>query len=159
MGGPESGQNTDPDRRRAADLRAQGLTFAEVGRWLGVSREAVRKLVLAAAGRSGPPVRVLRGPPRGGRCPACVAADPAAPLAERLRALRQAAGLTQAVLAARVGVSEPAVSAYECGRARPRSAGLADLARVLGPALTAGASRPIEEPDLATPATVTPVRP
>ena len=101
-------------------------------------------MALAAAGRPAPPrCASCAGPlpkrSRGVRCPACVAADPSAPFAERLRALRLAAGLTQAELAARAGVSEAAVSAYECGRGRPRPRHLAALARVLGPALTAGA--------------------
>jgi hypothetical protein len=53
-------------------------------------------MVLAAAGRVGrPPCASCAGPlpkwSRSGRCPACVAADPAAPFAERLRAQRQAA--------------------------------------------------------------------
>jgi transcriptional regulator with XRE-family HTH domain len=141
MGGPGSGRKADPRRQRlAAALRARGLTFAEVGRRVGVSREAARQMVLAPAP---PPCASCTAPlprgSRGGRCPACVAADQAAPFAERLRALRLAAGLTQAELAARAGVSEAAVSAYECGRGRPRPRHLAALARVLGPALTAGA--------------------
>jgi transcriptional regulator with XRE-family HTH domain len=62
-------------------------------------------------------------------------------LAERLRALRLAAGLTQAGLAGRAGLCVTTVSNYERGRGRPRRHGLEALARVLGPALTAGAPR------------------
>jgi transcriptional regulator with XRE-family HTH domain len=68
-----------------------------------------------------------------------VAADPAAPFAERLRACRLAAGLTQAELAARAGVSASAIVNYERGSARPRPRRLAALARVLGPDLAAAA--------------------
>jgi transcriptional regulator with XRE-family HTH domain len=122
-------------------LRARGLTFAEVGRRVGVSREAARLMVLAAA--SLPPCAscassLPRGS-RGGRCPACVVADPAAPFTERLRALRLAAGLTQAELGARAGLSHPAISDCERGRRRPPPDRLAALARVLGPGLLTGA--------------------
>jgi transcriptional regulator with XRE-family HTH domain len=61
-----------------------------------------------------------------------VAADPAASFAERLRAQRVAAGLTQAELAARAGVSASALVTYERGRGRPRPSRLAALAGVLG---------------------------
>ena len=134
MGGPGSGRKADPRRRRrAAALRARGLTWAEVGRRLGVSPEWARQLVLAA----GPPPCASCAAPlprgsRGGRCPACVAADQAAPFAERLRALRLAAGLTQAELAARAGLCDRTVTNYERGRGRPRPSRLAALARVLG---------------------------
>jgi transcriptional regulator with XRE-family HTH domain len=149
MGGPGSGRRTDPQRQRLATaLRAQGLTFAEVGRQLGISREAARQMVLAAArcGRPAPPPCLSCALPlphgnRGGRCPACVAADPATAFAERLQALRLAAGLTQAVLAARAGVSTSSVSFYEQGRGRPGLGNLAALARVLGPWLLAGTQR------------------
>src|SRR6516164_768418 len=113
MGGPGSGRKADPRRQRlAAVLRARGLTFAAIGRRLGVTPEAARQMALAAAGRPAPPrCASCAGPlpmrSRGGRCPACVAADPDAPFAERLRALRLAAGLTGARLAARAGLREP----------------------------------------------------
>jgi transcriptional regulator with XRE-family HTH domain len=64
-----------------------------------------------------------------------VAADPAAALAERLRALRQAAGLTRQELAARAGMGVATLAAYEQGRRRPVPLTLADLVRVLGPGL------------------------
>jgi len=142
MGGPGSGRKADPQRRRrAAELRSRGLTFDEVGRRLGVSREAARQMVLAVP----PPCQSCGAPAprrsRAGHCPACAAADPSAPFAERLWALRLAAGLTQAGLAGRAGLSDTAVSFYERGRGRPRPDSLAALARVLGPALTAGAGR------------------
>jgi transcriptional regulator with XRE-family HTH domain len=126
-------------RRRAAELRAQGLSLAEVGRRLGVTKQAADQLLRPPPGYAtsscvscGKPA--LRDQPAP-RCVACRAADPAASFAERLRACRLAAGLTQAGLAARAGVSAPAVSAYECGLTRPRPRRLAALARVLGPGL------------------------
>jgi transcriptional regulator with XRE-family HTH domain len=150
MGGPGSGPKADPRRcRRVLALRARGLTFAEIGRRVGVSREGARQLVRAAAGRGRPPsprcascAAPLPEGSRGGRCPACVAADPAAPFPERLRAYRLAAGLTQRELAARGGVSTSAVSLYERGRGRPGPGSLAALARVLGPGLLRSTRRP-----------------
>jgi transcriptional regulator with XRE-family HTH domain len=137
MGGKNSGRRPDLGRRRrAAELRARGLTFAEVGRKLGITRERARQVLLAPPL---PPCASCAAPlpaaARGGRCPACVAADPFAPFAERLRAFRLAAGLTQEGLAGRAGLTGGAVSSYERGRGRPRSGDRAALARVLGPGL------------------------
>jgi hypothetical protein len=118
------------------------LTFVEIGRRLGITPLAARRLVLLAAGRRpGEPqpcsacAAPLQRGSRGGRCPQCVAADPAAPFAERLRALRQAAGLTRRELADRAAMGVGTVAAYEQGRRRPVPRTLADLARVLGPGL------------------------
>jgi DNA-binding XRE family transcriptional regulator len=116
------------------------LTLAAIGRRVGISREAARLMVLASAL---PPCATCEAPlprgSRGGRCPACVTADPSAPFAERLRALRVAAGLTQAELAGRAGLPLGTLGHYECGRVGPQAARLAALARVLGPGLVAGA--------------------
>jgi transcriptional regulator with XRE-family HTH domain len=142
------GRKPDLSRRgQAAELRAQGLTFVEVGRRLGITPTGARRLLRAAAGP--PSCASCAGPlparSRGGRCPACVAADPAAPFAERLRALRLAAGLTLAGLAGRAGLCLTSVSVYERGRARPRPRSLVALARVLGPGLLAGTGGAQEE--------------
>jgi transcriptional regulator with XRE-family HTH domain len=66
-----------------------------------------------------------------------VAADPSTPLAERLRALRLAAGLTQMELAGQAGLSYATISDCERGRRRPRPGLLGALAGVLGPGLLA----------------------
>jgi transcriptional regulator with XRE-family HTH domain len=137
MGGKNSGRRPDLGRRRrAAELRARGLTLAEVGRRLGITREGARQVLLAPP----PPpcascAAPLPGGDPGGRCPACVAADPFAPFAERLRVLRLAADLTQVKLAGRAGLSHATVSNYESGRGRPRPRSLTALAGVLGPGL------------------------
>jgi transcriptional regulator with XRE-family HTH domain len=68
-----------------------------------------------------------------------VAADPAAAFPERLRALRQAAGLTRRELATQAGMGVGTLAAYEQGRRRPVPQTLADLARVLGPGLVGDA--------------------
>lgn len=53
-------------------------------------------------------------------------------MADRLRGLREAAGLTQSELAARAGVSRQMVGAIEAGRHLPRVDAAAALARTLG---------------------------
>jgi hypothetical protein len=48
MGGKGSGRKPDlARRRRAAALRARGLSLADIGRRLGVSRETVRRMIVA----------------------------------------------------------------------------------------------------------------
>jgi hypothetical protein len=59
MGGPGSGRRANPRRRRrVVELRAAGLTLAEIGRRVGMTREGVRQ-TLAVCGvpavRSAPP--------------------------------------------------------------------------------------------------------
>jgi DNA-binding XRE family transcriptional regulator len=123
-------------------LRRQGLTFVEIARRVGMTPLAARRLVVLAVGRrpgDPHPCSACAAPlprnSRGGRCPKCVAADPAATFAERLRGLRQAAGMTRRELAARAGMGAGTLAAYEQGRRRPVTLTLADLARVLGPGL------------------------
>lgn len=50
----------------------------------------------------------------------------------RIKELRQAAGLTQADLARRVGVNKCAVCRWDSGKAMPRADKLPQLAAVLG---------------------------
>ena len=62
--------------------------------------------------------------------------QPASPSAEdfghRLKQLRKARGLTQGQMAAQLGVSMPAICAWETGKARPRDARMKGLANALG---------------------------
>lgn len=51
---------------------------------------------------------------------------------ERLQRLRARAGLSQADVAKRMGVSAPSVSSWEKGRARPKRGRMAKLATILG---------------------------
>jgi putative transcriptional regulator len=53
-------------------------------------------------------------------------------LGQRIRALREERGLTQAALAKQLGVSRPLVNAYETGKQAPRFCHLVKLHRVLG---------------------------
>lgn len=65
--------------------------------------------------------------------------NPPAPAA--IRARREALGLSQAALAARIGCHEDAVAAWEHGRRRPSGLYLRELLRVLAPAGTADDER------------------
>jgi transcriptional regulator with XRE-family HTH domain len=62
--------------------------------------------------------------------------QPSSPPAEdfgvRLKQLRKAKGMTQAQMAAQLGVSMPAICAWETGKARPRDARMKALANALG---------------------------
>jgi DNA-binding XRE family transcriptional regulator len=139
-----------PDEARRAEmarLRGGGLTYAEIGRRLGVTRQCVqRMLARAGKGRARPvSCRACGGlivghlpgnqPPPPALCPACLARRPAAPFAERLRTLRLARGLTRTELARRAEFRHDAIARYESGAAEPRPAPLARLVRVLGPGL------------------------
>lgn len=54
----------------------------------------------------------------------------------RLKQLRKAKGLTQAQMASELGVSMPAICAWETGKARPRDARMKALAKALGIPMT-----------------------
>jgi putative transcriptional regulator len=56
-------------------------------------------------------------------------------MGERLRKLRQAAGLSQAELAARAGLTVDSVQNWEQGRSEPSLSRAARLARALGTSL------------------------
>lgn len=53
-------------------------------------------------------------------------------IGERIRAARKGAGLNQAALAARIGVTQPAVASWESGHHDPRRLMLARIAEALG---------------------------
>lgn len=136
-------------RERAAKLYAAGLSSAEVGRRLGMTTESAYAL-LRRAGIE--PARVLcrvcqalvsarsgkGNRSRGVLCLACLEKRPQATFAERLRALRAAAGLSQDELGERAGIPGGTIAAYEVGHCRPRSVPAARLVAVLGPQLFGG---------------------
>lgn len=144
-----SGRKPDPGRRaEIARLRARGLTMAEIGRRLGVTRQAVFD---ALARRRRPPAEpavpctgcgatiasagAIPSDAEGALCLPCLASRPKASLGVRLKAFRLAAGLTKLELAQRLGLSAMAVHHYETGRREPRWRHLVPLIRVLGPGL------------------------
>jgi transcriptional regulator with XRE-family HTH domain len=128
-------------------LRNQGLTFEEIGRRLGVSRQCVYMTLLKVGKRDVRPLAcrecgaVLVESPPGNRpplpalCLACLARHPEAPFCARLRTFRHAAGLTQGQLADRCGLPRGTVQRYEAGRVVPRWPDVLALARGLGAGL------------------------
>jgi DNA-binding XRE family transcriptional regulator len=150
MGGPGSGLKPDAaKRRKAAELRAQGLGVTEIARRLGLTRQCVHDHLLAV-GAGAPRRGVVRcrecsaGIATGHHniesnrrplCLACVERRPDSPFGVRLKACRLAAGLTVEQLAARSGVTAHAIHAAEGGCCWPRWERVARLIRALGPEL------------------------
>jgi DNA-binding XRE family transcriptional regulator len=126
-----------------ARLRARGLTFTEIGRQLGVTRQCVT-VTLAKAGVPPLPINcrecegVIVAHRPGNRpslpalCLGCLARHPDASFADRLRAFRLAAGLTQGELADQAGLPKGTVNGYEQGRGLTNWLVVVALARVLG---------------------------
>jgi transcriptional regulator with XRE-family HTH domain len=142
-----------------AALRAQGLSFAEIGRRLGVTKQAVHA-TLKKAGQPrvrGVPCRgcgrfiVSAGalPQDGARalCLPCLKRKPRATFGQRLKAYRLDAGLTRTELARRAGISQgSSIHGYEDDRFLPLPPNRVRLARALrvplkalGPDATAAA--------------------
>src|SRR5262249_38386000 len=144
---PGGGRHNQVRRQRMAELRQQGLTLAEVGRRLTISKQGVQQ-TLARRPRPLPCVCCCRcethipagdGLPRFDGptlCLSCLAGLPEATFGQRLRALRVAAGLAQLELARRAGTRQPLVGRYERDLVKPRPRALAGLRRVLGEGLT-----------------------
>jgi hypothetical protein len=143
------GRKPDHERRRQmAALRQQGLTLAEIGQKLRVSRQCVHEALQRMAGPRTPPVvtcsscqgnLVLAGilPEEIDKvlCLACVQERADAPFGQRLQACRLAAGLNRAELARQSGVSVACIADYERCSSYPQQANFARLVRVLGPRL------------------------
>jgi transcriptional regulator with XRE-family HTH domain len=111
-------------RRKMATLRAKGLTFEEIGRRLGVTKQRVGQLLhsigttdfalrcrdcgaeivsrLSRASRNAPSL-----------CPACLAKTPGTCFGKRLKTHRFIAGLTQREVAAETGRTPQAVALFE----------------------------------------------
>ncbi|HKI34044.1 MAG TPA: helix-turn-helix domain-containing protein [Gemmataceae bacterium] len=144
-----SGRKPNPKRRaEIAGLHARGLTLAEIGRRLGMSRQGVYEalaLLRQPMPKRSVPCVGCRAPiaspgalPSDGDhalCLPCLASRPDAPFGTRLKAFRLAAGLMKAELADRVGVSAMTIHHYETGAREPRWRHLAPLVRALGPGL------------------------
>ena len=134
-------------RRQAAELRARGLTLAEIGREMHCTRQAVHQLLDRRPRQSRPRPRKTvacpgcraalplprfahAGPPT--LCLPCLARRPRASFAQRLRAHRIAAGLSRVALARKAGVTRRAIAILERGVHRPRRGTLRRLAEALG---------------------------
>jgi DNA-binding XRE family transcriptional regulator len=130
-------------RREMFRLRTSGLSLTQIGRQLGVSRQYVhqqlRKAGAAVPGITCPACAKEIAPRRGGGsrgpvfCLACLPSD--ATFGQRLLTYRVAAKLTQAELAAHVGMQRGTVNPWEKDRRRPTARTMAKLICVLGPGL------------------------
>jgi transcriptional regulator with XRE-family HTH domain len=132
-------------RRRAADLRRQGLTESLIAQELGCTKQNVSQLLkgqgveprytLHCSGcnsviAQGPITLRLNG---SAHCLDCLQKLPAPTLGQRIKAYRIAADLTQAELAERIGVQLMTVSCWERNLKTPVWRTIASLITVLGP--------------------------
>jgi len=140
-----------PNVRRRAQivrLRARGLSLAEIGRRLGISKQGVyealvllrqparqRSVACAHCGAPIPSPGAIASDAGQALCLPCLGSRPEVPFGARLKAFRLAAGLMKAELADRVGVSPMTIHYYETGAREPRWSQMAPLVRVLGPGL------------------------
>jgi transcriptional regulator with XRE-family HTH domain len=114
-------------RERIWRLRAAGLTLSQIGKRLGVSRQAVhnmlqgiersrtrsRSVPCAACGQAIVSAGALPSDAATALCLDCLGKRPEAPFGQRLKAYRLAAGLTKAELAVRCGLGRDAARKYE----------------------------------------------
>lgn len=137
-----SGRKINWERRaQMAMLYDQGLTYAEIGRELGVGTEWVRQCLV----ESHPDRRKLFcrecgsaivSPAATGHqqpilCRDC-AFQPGVPFSDLLRSWRVTAGMTQVELAQAVGMRQARVARLEVGRLEPTWAEAIELFAVLG---------------------------
>jgi DNA-binding XRE family transcriptional regulator len=111
-----------------AELRATGLSFVEIGRLLGVSRQAVRRALEPRPSKRDVRIRCrlcdrdinpAGAVPRDDRdvlCLKCLAQRPDLGFGEHLKAFRLAAGKKVVTLAEQVKVRPSVISSYEHGR-------------------------------------------
>jgi transcriptional regulator with XRE-family HTH domain len=144
----QGGRPNHKQSQQAAQLRAAGLSYAEIAERLGVKKPGVLHLLQVAKLWQPPPgiccrecgkelIPAGRGIPyrMEALCLECLAKHPEAPIGEQLRALRLAAGLTSRDLARRAGIGPPCLTAYESGCRSPRRDTMARLIRELGTGL------------------------
>ena len=159
MGGKGSGPVNHERRKEAARLRGEGLTLAEIGERLGISRQGVHRWLKAmgSLGRKGfircrqcaaaiCPMRQGIWTTNPALCLACLAKVPAASFGERLRAFRLYRGLTVRELAERADISCDRVHFYE--RDVPQHLEWAVLLRLAGVLGVGLLSLGVEGPDL-----------
>jgi transcriptional regulator with XRE-family HTH domain len=137
-------------RAQAAQLRSQGLTEAEIGARLGITRQAAHVLLTRYAQDKVPltGIRCLEC----GRlattgyftkkvnqhvlCLRCVERRPDTPFGPRLKAFRLAAGLTQLQLSESTGIKPGTIASLELRRDKsPLWQDLLALVKALGPGL------------------------
>jgi transcriptional regulator with XRE-family HTH domain len=142
------GRRPNPQRRRRiAQLRAEGLTYEQIGERLGVSHQSVQQTLPRVGNARLVPIRCrncetiitrLRtvqdnnGPVY---CLDCLPGE--ATFGQRLKAQRLAKGLTLMALGERTGIGWNLLSKYERDLVEPKCSSLVKLIRVLGVALMA----------------------
>jgi transcriptional regulator with XRE-family HTH domain len=152
-----SGRKPDLERhRQVADLRNKGLSMAEIGRQLGISRQAVhatlrslqsphRRVVLCRKCKMPiDPTGVLPREAKNTLCLICMARGPEATFGQRLKAFRLAVAMNRTELAREAGISPPMIQHYEEDRHFPNTASRFKLAEALGITLEVlGVGRPM----------------
>ena len=137
------GRPPNPQRRgRIVQLRAEGLTYEQIGERLGITYQAVQqalrhtgnaRLVAIRCRECQAVITHLRtvkdnnGPVY---CVACLPGD--ATFGQRLKTLRLAKGLTLMTLGERTGIGWNLLSKYERDVVEPKFRTLAKLVRLLG---------------------------
>jgi transcriptional regulator with XRE-family HTH domain len=132
------GRKPNLERRlHVAALRFQGLTFAQIGQRLGISRQRAQRLFPRQERRCsacGAVIACRRALPHrlvAILCLVCLQQSPDGTLTQRLRVLRLAAGLSQRRLARSARIAHYTVFQAESGKASPRPATVKRLARAL----------------------------
>lgn len=145
------GLHKDHDKRRALkELREQGLSFAEIGKRVGTTKQAVQRTLADTK------VTVKLGlhcrqcdyliyvgerilwTRQTALCLACLGKMPEASFADRLKALRVARGLSQVDLAREATLSRSTIRQFESGEIQnPKFNTLRKLVKILGAKLVA----------------------
>jgi len=129
-----------------AELRQDGLSFAEIGKHLGVSKQNVHALLKRHGVKIVPRARLLcqgcsrqihKGEPRTWNwqkvwCLKCLEKMPDAPFSLRLRAFRLSLGMTQNELAERAELTVWTIRHHERYVSNPKQKILVKLAKVFG---------------------------
>jgi transcriptional regulator with XRE-family HTH domain len=147
-----SGRKPNLQRRRhVLRLRGQGHSFTEIARRLGVTKQAVwsllnarprltqaRAVACTGCGQQIVSPGALRRDAGSALCLTCLDGRADVAFGPRLKALRLAAGLSQADLSKRSGIPPGSIRTYEDGSRSPRRRSIDRLARVLGHGLLRG---------------------
>src|SRR5438874_13471807 len=122
-----SGRKPNLERRRqVVQMRDRGLTLDQIAGRFGVSKQAIWSLLHGRPPRTAARAvactccgsmilspGALRRDAAAALCLGCLRTQPEAPFAQRLQALRLAAGLSRTELAARSGLAPGSLRAYE----------------------------------------------
>ena len=143
--GRGTGRPPDGGRRgRVAELRARGLSGAEIARRLGITSSAVSQVDRPRCDGCGARVVVNVRKARGRRpafCLRCLVGHPEGTFGQRLRSLRLTRGMSHEAPAGEAGISGGQLVRLEDGAEPPTPQAEVKLVRVLGQGLLATAQR------------------